>query len=300
MTRHIRRPGFELLSVTDPSEVGSGKSLANRHCLLPDPYGIYKGLYLPLSFVTVIALIVINLRRFKGLGRIMELPPPLLPRSSSSSTRLHLSPKPSASGAWSPYTQAVPVSPRSSLPSSLRTPNPNSEPSLRSSSASHPSTPMSTHTPMFSPPLYQNQHEDEDGLLGSQYATVPTPRTGVSPDDSWSPDHEPDTATRLNFLNIRSPFYEQSEFVFHPGQKPKSERWSASWTFAFRGRMRRITLRVPTLSWEALKDLVGLLEGQDADVKLKRRGAWKSAGLDVMSVAWIAILTWWAITWRTF
>ncbi|KAF7376273.1 Metallophos domain-containing protein [Mycena sanguinolenta] len=174
LSNHIRRPGFQLVSLVDPTPVG--KSIMDAPCLLPDPYSIYTSLYAPLAFLTLIALFVYNTYRSRRLRNIILPPASLSPLSNGSHTPLH-----PGHDVWSPYTPARPVSPRSSLPSQLRTPNAASNPTALA--ASRPETPLGS--PLLAPGMVFEHHdeEEEDPLYPTQYAAQ---RNGhISDGEEW-------------------------------------------------------------------------------------------------------------------
>ena len=57
----IRRPGFQLLSLTPPS-ASSQLTYADRPCSLPDQLGVYHRVYLPLAIITILYLFTTNIR----------------------------------------------------------------------------------------------------------------------------------------------------------------------------------------------------------------------------------------------
>lgn len=67
-----------------------------------------------------------------------------------------------------------------------------------------------------------------------------------------------------------------------------------SYSFVLGGRMRRITIRRPTLG--ALSDLVELLKGTSGGRRKRGNVFWATAA-DVFSVAWGPLCVWWMIIW---
>ncbi|KAJ6499148.1 hypothetical protein C8R45DRAFT_105691 [Mycena sanguinolenta] len=277
LSNHIRRPGFQLVSLVDPTPVG--KSIADAPCLLPDPYSVYSSLYAPLAFLTLIVLFVFNIYRSRRLHNIVVPPVSLSPLSNGSHTPLH-----PGHDVWSPYTPARPVSPRSSLPSQLRTPNATSNPTALA--ASRPETPLGS--PLLAPGMVFEHHdeEEEDPLYPTQYAMQ---RNGhVSDGEEW-PARGDDPASSY-FLPV--PGAGLPKHV--TGRRPE---WS--WTFVFRGRRRRMTVSVPT--WDSVREFMGQLTyGADGDMVLRRRGvAWTSA-VDGLSILWPTVLVWISCAWWMF
>ncbi|KAJ7496142.1 hypothetical protein B0H11DRAFT_2171721 [Mycena galericulata] len=248
MSNHIRWPGLQLLSVVDPTP--TGKSFIDTPCVLPDPYSVYSSLYTPLALITLVFLFVFNI-------------------SPGVHTPLHPGPD-----VWSPYTPPVPVSPRSALPPSLRTPNAAAGPTMR---ASRPATPLGTPlaSPLLGPPgLHHHHHEEEEeeALYPTQYA-VQNGHVSDGEGEEW-PARGNDAA--------------QSYFLPAPGlnaKLPSAHRWAWSWTFVFRGRRRRMTVSVPT--WGSVRELAShLAPGADADMVLRRRGVAWSTLIDGLGIFW--------------
>ncbi|OSD03988.1 Metallo-dependent phosphatase [Trametes coccinea BRFM310] len=63
MAMGIRRPGYQLLSLTLPSASPEIQTLAQTPCLLPDQLGIFLSVYIPLVVLTLVVLLVSNIRR---------------------------------------------------------------------------------------------------------------------------------------------------------------------------------------------------------------------------------------------
>src|ERR1700761_8408715 len=157
MSVHIRRPGFQLVSLVDPTP--TGKSFVDAPCLLPDTSRIYNSLYIPLTLLTLVLLFVFNMSRSRRLCNV-ALPLILSPLSNSGS--LHPGPN-----VWSPYTPPVPVSPRNKLAQSLRAANASPAPTMR---ASRPATPLGS--PMLGPGIvFQHEVEEEEEEEDTLYPT---------------------------------------------------------------------------------------------------------------------------------
>ncbi|KAF6760199.1 Metallo-dependent phosphatase-like protein [Ephemerocybe angulata] len=314
---HIRRPGFQLLSVTSPSSVPHLQpTLADIPCFLPDQFKIYTSLYIPLAFLTAIFLFVLNLRRSRR-SRVSSWRPPLLRASSSSS----LASLRSVSGRSTPIHQhmlwspsAAPQSPHGSFPTPLRIPH--------RFSNSRPGTPAHNSVPE-SPFSYArtgsfNDDEDEDPMQPAQYAVH---RQYDDRDDgSWSDVGRGFGAGgSVGGRDLEEPDYEVvgientdsapadsapgspkglSQFVSAPPApenvpRSKKSRSLCSYSFVFAGRMRRITIQRPTVA--ALKDLLELLKGRET--KRYRGNPFWATVADILSVGWPPLLVWWAIIW---
>ncbi|KAJ7780516.1 hypothetical protein DFH07DRAFT_1055565 [Mycena maculata] len=283
MSNHIRWPGFQLISLVDPTP--AGKSFIDAPCTLPDPYRVYTSLYNPLALLTLVFLFIFNTYRARRLRNIVVPPLSLSSRSSpgagsGSHTPLHPGPD-----VWSPYTPPVPVSPRSALPSSLRTPTA-SAPAMRA--ASRPASPLLGPTPFHQHPAHAHEEEEEDTMYPTQYAVQRNGHVsdGEGEGEEWPARGRGDAA----------PSY------FLPGAprlNAKSHGWSWSWTFVFRGRRRRMTVSVPT--WGSVRELAAqLAPGADADMVLRRRGIAWSTVIDGLGILWPTLFVWIACAWWMF
>ncbi|KAI0743823.1 Metallo-dependent phosphatase [Daedaleopsis nitida] len=63
MAMGIRRPGYQLLSLVPPTPNQADPTFSHRPCLLPDQLGIYLSVYIPFFCLTLLALLVSNVRR---------------------------------------------------------------------------------------------------------------------------------------------------------------------------------------------------------------------------------------------
>ncbi|KAH8814778.1 hypothetical protein DL96DRAFT_1535237 [Flagelloscypha sp. PMI_526] len=297
MARNIREPGFQLLSVLPPIAPPAPQraTLADRPCFFPDQYGIYTSLYVPFAILYLLALFILNslrrhyLRSTPGIAPISTSlsSPDLASKVSPRGTPL-LNPS-NSDNTWSPYHTPVPVSPRSSLPSKLRTPNTSSVgPNLRA--ASRPGTPQGS--PLLAPANYLVDEEEEDHLYPHQYATQRHPHLH---DDDWTPGHEPSVFPRDVPLHSPSPY-----FLPAPNSKYglATRNWSWSWTFVFRGRRRRMTIRAPQLSWETFaRTFRPLWELKDTDIDFMRRGPLRSTVFDWLAVVFPSFVMWLFLVW---
>ncbi|KAJ4477028.1 hypothetical protein C8J55DRAFT_561678 [Lentinula edodes] len=285
-SKHILRPGFQLLSLADPDPTARfHQSIAHDLCLLPDQKFIHWRLYAGFAYFTMIVLILFNIRRRRRLS-----PHALLtPLSHHISLTGIPSPYPSlVTAPWTSYAPPSPTSPRGSLPGTIRTPNAFSGPTFRS--ASRPGTPR-TAAPLLSPIPYHHEEAEDDSLYPPQYANI---RPHMLEEETWSPEHLDHLGDSENGSLIMSPY-------LAPNGPQKRRPWSWTWTFAFRGRRRRMTIHAPSMSWSAFSDLMAFLgDGVSADVKFKQRGIIQSIVIDFLSVAWMFVVAWTVMAWWSF
>ena len=299
MSVHIKRPGFQLLSLVDPTKLANPdlKSFADTPCLLPDQYRIYTSFYVPCMLFTFLILVLFNISRarFRALRANLSLAPP----THSSSGRPGL-----WSAIWPPYARTLSVSPPGTLPSHIRIPHSPARKTMLVASrpeSPHPVSPTSLVTPYPDP-----DEDEEDTLYPAQYAVR---RDGHKQreDDDWSHigrSREEETyemisdqeAGRGNSSGpqVHPEFITAPDHTQHLSSVRRHNGWS--YTFMLGGRARRIVLRLPT--WNAVQNLVDLfgLSGSDF-VPGRRRDRWMSVILDGLSVFWPAAIVWMIINW---
>ncbi|KAG6873416.1 hypothetical protein C0995_015841 [Termitomyces sp. Mi166 len=273
MAKHIRHPGFQLISLINPTTDPSQKSFLDTSCSLPDQYGIYSQVYFPFFLFTVFSLVILSLLR-RRYGRIPQFHPlKLSPRSSGTST-LEASPE---SATWSSYTPAAPNSPRSTLPPSLRTPTTHAPPTLR---VSRPA--ISVGSPLLPPMYYSHDDDDDEVMYPLQYATRQD--DGRREVGEWSTGHN-----RVNLEPLIP------HFTLAPRPKPTTRRgWSYSWTFVFRGR--RMSISVPTFSLGLLKDVGDLFKGEERTPT--RHRILRTTSRDGVSIFSIVGAVWILLNWK--
>ncbi|KAF9481518.1 hypothetical protein BDN70DRAFT_876156 [Pholiota conissans] len=309
MSSHIRRPGFQLLSLVDPAKLGNSRSRtwADSPCLLPDQDRIYTSLYLSSLVFTLLVMVVLRVRgqRRKPLRDLAVLTPS--PRSSGRNTPAVLIETDPAqfSATWSPFSPFIPTSPRPALPSHIRTPRSASNStthlvaSLPGSPA--PSSPSTLLVPM--PYSEDDDGEDNDTMYPAQYAMR---RDSYSfhqkEDDEWSniqdevyfdTVHDSESVSQSVLLSTSH----QSEFVSTPHRSRhamalKKRTWS--YTFVLKGRRRRISISLP--SWSSLNNLLDFL-GLGSETSLSARKRQSNVLLSVLSVLWPALVAWVIINW---
>ncbi|KAF8967862.1 hypothetical protein BDZ97DRAFT_1801621 [Flammula alnicola] len=318
MSVHIKRPGFQLLSLVDPAKMANpgSPSFIDRPCLLPDQYRIYTSVYLPSFLVTLFILLFLNFRRrrpipLKRFDTLVSLPPS--PRSSGRNSPNPLTHADAAqlSATWSPFSPIVPMSPRPSLPSYLRTPH---SPSGSSTHlvASLPGSPVSSSPSTFMVPLPysgEDEGEDDDTMYPAQYAVRREAHTlRQREEDEWSyvgPNHGRDEE---DYDIVHGPGSVMSntvssEFISAPSQSRSSSSsrkraWSWSYTFVLKGRRRRLSLAVP--SWTSLRnlwDFFGFGSEPSLRVRRRNRGGLMATLADALSVFWPAVVVWMIINW---
>lgn len=316
MSVHIRRPGFQLLSLVDPAKLANPdlKSFADIPCLLPDQSRIYTSFYAPCILFTILILVLLNFSKVQSRHHRKNLS--LAPPTHSSSGRASPIPMTSPladpglrSAIWSPYTPSLSVSPPGTLPSYIRTPH---TPAGTKTTfvASQPGSPT-PGSPSSLVVLYSDHDEDEeDTLYPTQYAV----RRDVHKereDDDWShvghsreeeayemiTDQEAGSSNSLG-RRIHSEFISAPDHARHFSSVRK-QKWSWSYTSMLGGRTRRITFRLP--SWASVHnffDLFGLSGSDPVGISpRRRRHRWMSVTVDTLSVFWPAVIVWVIINW---
>lgn len=276
-SRHIRRPGFQLLSLVHPDSAVSphGPTFADAHCLLPDTFRIFSSIYVPALVLTAIALLYFNISPDRHHRRSSTLSPVSVSRSRPGS------PPPGPESAiwsnWSPRRSNGPTTPSTALPPSLRVSSAKEIFTFRAlSSSSAPGSPLDS--PLLSPiPLFHAGHEDE-----------------------MNPVHYPSQHHNDNIWPSGEDTHEAPSFLPSPSAHRSERKWSSwswSWSFVFRERRRRVTIALPT--WGEMMRL-GASLNNDSTSRGKRRGmVWRLAG-DSVSVALPAVVTWALIGWLFF
>ena len=293
LANQIRRPGFQLLSLVSPSPVShSAHTFADTPCFLPDQYSIYSSVYGTFFLFTLLLLFLSNIYRTRQSRGSPPTPISLSPvteRHNGSGTPV-LHPE---SAVWSPYTPVSPhaiprsTSPRSSIPSSVRTPNGPAAPTLRA--FSRPSTPHTS--PLLSPMVVPHDDDDDESLYPAQYAVrregYVYPNSATWPSSQTDNDHQHTDQSRTN----------TSQFLPAPGLRvPERQRWSWSRTFIIRGRRLRLNIQPPSsfsLTWLKMLFSAGANLGE---IRVgKRRSVVVGTAVDGLAIAWPAIVVWVAI-----
>lgn len=273
-SKHIRRPGFQLLSLIPPDSAVSphGSTFADAACLLPDTFRIFSSIYLPALVLTAIVLLYFDTSPDRHRRRFSTVSPISTSRSRPSS------PPPGPESAiwtnWSPRMSSGPTSPAVPLPPSVTVRVPSAKEIFTFRALS--STPGSPHdSPLLSPiPLFHAGHEDE-----------------------MNPAHYPSQHHSDHVWPSGEDVHEAPSFLPSPSARRSERKWSWSWSFVFRGRRRRITIALPTL--EEMKKF-SVSDISDGMSRGKQRGMLWRLGGDGMSVALPAVVTWALIGWLFF
>ncbi len=299
----IRRPGFQLLSIINPTNLPSSQpSLLHRPCLLPDHSAIFS-MYTWWLIVTFCILLALNGRRSRRFR--LTRPPDLL---LTSSHRNRVSPAFEDANAlppiWSPHTPFAPsTSPRTPISSPFRTPMGSATPTFHASSQSI--TFQGYDSPMLSPQLIPASHDEEDSMFPDQYSVHRQVRH--LRDEEWTP-----VSFELNPQAAETQRFDPpSHFISAPGIQPTHHRRGSSWssslswsyTFVLNGKRRRISLRIPSLAacWAWCKDAIEFLKDADRRALLqRRRGITASTFIESFSVLWPGMVVWFVVNCLVF
>lgn len=281
LANHIRRPGFQLLSLNSPASDHnlSHPSFQDTPCHLPNQYGVYFSTYGLLFVFNAVLLFILAMYRGRQLRkRIPHIEPLAISPHSSGQNTPSLDPE---SAIWSPYTPAAPISPRSALPSYLRTPNAAAGPTFR---ASRPATPLGS--PLLAPMVYPPEEEDES-MYPMQYATRREGRPREK-DEDWTPGHD-----RIS-SDPQIPHFTSAPRLKHLPKRPLS--WS--WTFVFRGRRRRMTLAAPVAFYQCLGELtLSLFSQGEKSAHMTHRRVLYATCMDGFQIIWPSVLLWAVLAW---
>ncbi|TFK23929.1 hypothetical protein FA15DRAFT_687684 [Coprinopsis marcescibilis] len=332
---HIRRPGFQLLSIMDPSlrAFPLDNTISDKPCFLPDQTRIYTTFYLPLFCLTLFVLFLFNFnsRRSKGYRSLPWKPPPIRVGSSSTSSSGQSSPvrqRPSNvlslsnplawTPTWSPFSPNTPQSNyHNNLPGNLRTPhsaNVFSGPTLRASS--RPGTPGLGPTLPGSPFLYAGgplDDEDEDPMQPSQYAILrreTSQRRYEDHDEEWSDVGQAQSNRTssndedgFDLVNKEDDSSGTSllPITTNAAHQKHNRKFSEFISAPDAGKRGANAGRSWTFSpsMAGFKNLLGLLGIKTSEESMHGRpGVCASTAGDMLSVSWPAFITWCIIVWR--
>lgn len=237
--RGIRRPGFQLLTLFQPSP-----ALTTTHldvpCFLPNAHGIYYTVYLPLAFLTVFLLLICNIRQ---------------PRRYNASIIEDGATSDSPEGS-SPLLSPIMLSPNPpmSIQINVRSPMPNSGSKFYSASHARLTprnlSPLPTPRPSPRSSTLNLDDDDYDELYPAQYATrrddlPPVFLNGIPPEfQRFQPENRLLTPLSSKFP-MPDPKRELPRFTHR-----RAASLNYTWSFVFGGRRRRLSM--PILTWEHL------------------------------------------------
>ena len=258
--RHITRPGFHLLSLYP----GHTPSHAHAPCLLPRPDGTFIRLYIPAAGITVVILLLAQMRRARRAARLRLATASPLPShiDLSQLTRPQPTPLPSPYSASSSYSYSYAYS--NTPPGSQQGRDrihfdiPRRDSKLLPFGKPRP--------PPIRPPSPPAHEEDENDGVRAHYLYMP-PASPIPGD----------------LLSRRSSARSSSPVAV--ATSPSARAWSFTYTFTIRGRRRRIAMRAP--AWWP----------QWAGARRRGNGVWSAVGRDLGSVMGPAFATWVFLVW---
>ena len=266
--RHIRQPGFHLLSLYPDGT----PSHAHAPCLLPRADGKFTGLYIPAAGLTIVILIFAQMRRARCAARLRLATASPLPShvdlSQLGSPKFAPLPSPySASSAYS-YSYAYSNTPPSSQQQGRgdHSELPKRDSKVSSSGGLRPfgkPRPPPLRPP---PPPSHEEDENENDDVRAHYLYVP-----------------PASPLPGDILSRRTS--SRASPVIETLTSPTARAWSFTYSFSIRGRRRRIALHAP--AWWP----------QWAGTRRKGSGLWSAVGRDFGSVMAPALGTWVFLLW---
>ena len=284
--RGIRRPGFHLLTLFQPSPALTTTSL-DMPCFLPNAHGIHYTVYFPLALVTILLLLICNVRQ---------------PRRYQAAT---IEREAASNGSDGSPPLLSPVSFSPSLPTSIqisvRSPVPNS--ASKYYSAAHarvtPRVASPLPSPLHSPrsAMLNIEDDDYDELYPSQYAIrreekSPVFLNGIPPEfQRFQPENRVFTPLSAKFP---TPDQQLPRFTHR-----RAASLSYTWSFVFRGRRRRISIPILTRehvwAWcqHSASFALDLVRGK----RVGGANLTRDMIMDSFSVFLAAGLTWSAICW---
>ena len=253
-------------------------------CFLPNAHGIYYTVYLPLAFVTVLLLLICNIRQ---------------PRRYQAST---VEDETDSSAGTSPLLSPLLLSPNlpTSIQINVRSPVPNSASKYYSASHAHltPRALSPIPSPLSSPrsPAF-NIDDDYDELYPAQYATrkddaPPIFLNGIPPEfQRFQPENRLLTPLSAKFP-APDPKRQLPRFTHR-----RAASLNYTWSFVFKGRRRRISL--PMLTRKHLQAWCRYSVSFVTDLVRGRRVGGANLArdmlMDCLSVLLAASLTWFSI-----
>ena len=290
---HIRRPGFQLVTLIDPDylpdqspspDVPAAWSLREGTCLLPNQYGIYTSFYLPLLVFTLLILIWLNFHKPQRPSKFRNKLGLTFRRSASSESRSSSSgpSTPSYLGVtnindvtpWSPFIPFSSVTPAAS-PRGRMAFSPNASTTYLGSTS--PSSISSTTLLLGDGECRRGYFEEEDDdtiyppfysdlSRSDSFGSVAPLGWGVQQQFNGSHGHNFDMDLEMlddkqqpdDLMAFDEALFAGSlpshEFKQSDSEKPHPPLWSRSYTFVFHGRRRRIRLGLP--SQRTIRDFI--------------------------------------------
>lgn len=284
--RGIRRPGFQLLTLFQPSP-----ALATTHldmpCFLPNAHGIYRSIYFPLAFLTISILLICNVRQ---------------PRRYQAST---IEDETDGSAGTSPLLSPLPLSPNppTSIQINVRSPVPNS--ASKYYSASHARQVSKMLSPFTSPPgsprfsALNIDDDDYDELYPAQYAarkddTPPVFLNGIPPEfQRFQPENRVITP-----LSAKFPSPDTTRLLPRFTHQ-RAASLNYTWSFVFRGRRRRVSMPMLTREqlWAWYRHLALFVMDLARGRRVGGENLTRDMLMDCLSVFLAASLTWSATCW---
>lgn len=295
----INRPGFQLLSLAPPPEsaITLSQTAADSPCLLPDQLSIYVSRYVPLLFLSVIAVFVSSWLKTQRKHRPDSLRLPTsngTTRTSSNDVLLPYTRSGPDSAVWAALS---PMSNHSRSPSPLgeitnaRMPrSPSGKRGIGTGASS--STGGSLLTPTFRAYSPSTQL-DSPGLLGVPPQHAHSMHGGDDSDD----DNEDDPMLPAQYARrtpvAASDFGSQNSYFSLTGARTalrargSDSEWSWTWRFPLGTRWRSVALGVPPSLEAYIKKRMGWSGMSRVDARGgKRLALLRCFALDLWEVTW--------------
>lgn len=293
-SRHIRRPGFQLLSLVPPSSSSTGPTFADAPCLLPDTLRVFHSIYVPCFVFTALTLLYLNIGPSRHRKHFSNISPISLTRYRRSSP-----PPEPESAIWTtrtPLKSRIQTSPTAPLPLPARTPSMRSVPSFRASPVLTPQgSPLLSPITLF--PSGDEGDAEEDYVGPSHYSL----RRDLHYSSGWQGEHDDDVARDHDTVPNRPRAHARTAsapyFLPPPLSQHAHARWAVSWSFVFWGRRRRMTLGVP--DWKAWRSWPSASMASTGHHRSGRGLVWRFAS-DCVGVALPAVVAWTLIDWFFF
>ncbi|EJD03179.1 Metallo-dependent phosphatase [Fomitiporia mediterranea MF3/22] len=273
---HIRRPGFQLLSLgSSSSQQADSRSLADVPCFFPDEQAIFYGRYLPLFVISLLVLTVSAFRRHRGKQEHLDVVAAYEKGYDLKVNSGFATPPPSG-GANTPILRSPSFEHQrfeadtvtTSLLSTARSMGANSlAPTLRAAA----NVPFTPGTPNFTVDGVPTALRSP-GLLSTSPSGVAQsfPRTHISRSSDVDEEDEEDYfQTPAHQARYRLPSESKDDyFNLTLGRARQRRRFVWTWTFELGGRRRRLRIGLPFLLEHLCQSFVRAFQSQ----MLGRRG----------------------------